>query len=208
MLSLYTYAQTQWERWNNEEEKSLVAAVVDGNWNIQLSYEAPRFDSTQSFGRSFQCSQSWRVQPVSDYWTGSLSHFVGPLQSFPPSQQILLLFEILVVKMLNASAACESQVIPVGSATSKTPSAQITVEYFECSALISSHSDNPTLSGCLFCFHITAHLSGIPGNTEEIRLEQRSEICSLSFQRVKKEKKNRKKKEKKKTGRGREKIKG
>lgn len=100
--------------------------------------------------------------------------------------------------MLNASAACESQVIPVGSATSKTPSAQITVEYFECSALISSHSDNPTLSGCLFCFHITAHLSGIPGNTEEIRLEQRSEICSLSFQRVKKEKKNRKKKEKKK----------
>lgn len=128
---------------------------------------------------------------------GSLSHFAGPIQIFPLLRNRFCCFETLVVKMSNASTACGSQVIPVGSAASKTPSAQITVEHFECSALISSHSDNPTLSGCLFCFHITAHLSGIPGNTEEIRLEQRSEISSLPFQRVKKEKKKKREEEKK-----------
>jgi len=37
-----------------------------------------------------------------------------------------------------------------------------------CFTLISSLSDNPTLSGCLFCFHTTVHLSRILGNVEDI----------------------------------------
>lgn len=120
----------------------------------------------------------WSVVPKSAHFSFSLG--VGPLQNFPSLQKIFLSLRCPVAIILNTNGVCQSQIIPVGFVGSQKKKQ---MEYFGCFRLISPHSDNLTLSGCLFCLHTTVHLSRILGDMETLGRVKRgcAEMWALSF---------------------------
>lgn len=89
-------------------------------------------------------------------------------------------FEIPHSQNIKYFSVRQSQTIPAGFAASQKKNQ---VEYFGCFSLISSHLDNPPLSGCLFYFHTTVHLSRILGNMETLGGVKMgcAEMWALSF---------------------------